>query len=1027
VKPTLVFLVLFGAATLVAADQAATNVATLEDFYGDTGNQFRAAVGFRTAEPVDHEAASIGFGIAVDDMVISWKETRLDPDTHDCAGSGECALLETASSEAFEGNSIVSLTVTDRTPYDPVNPRHDCNGDGDYVDPGDDQDCNDNGLPDVTVKLTSAAEVDGEIAVLDQVTPGSPIYKTNFPYSTFYNSPGTLFAQQQGSAPPQITARYEDRNDGTGGRCKNALQPSQEGFVTATTDVHITSGRIAVQSYTVNNVSVCSINAAKQCTQNTDCLAGEGLCNSCSLLPAKPCIPGATSGANACITGQGVCTSTAGRGDPDGFADTNETIALAVAFTNKSGVDIDGLTATLGTASQNIECVTRATIFVGSLADGATSDPATYPPFQFKVANVNRTSVGQVLQAAFSITMRSSKFDALTRVETITLDLDFSVTGSATTSAFVEDFENLPSAGLGKFTRDTLDAGRFSSQLSDGFRCQYVDPFGLNSFRESQRCFLGFTGDPATGVNDWHIHTSTHARMGRAFTGKQSVHMGIHINGASPDLDTYRLKQLDAIKTINAVAMPLPNANPELTFAQQISLVDNSAGVNVTAGETLDRGVVEVQLSETGLAVGSWIKIYPYYNLYDQQGENDFSNCVFDPIDDGNDEDSFFDPTDPDRLYGPSSTCWPEFVFARQGQTHYLKLFDPSDIGLASDGPGLQGCSGAGCLPANVPGTISNPGTWVRPRFSLKQFAGRAIRIRFLFTSIEVGDTQTMNLFFGRPNVIGDDGWYIDDIHIDQALATPLTISPDTATITPIPCGACAAIAPALVANPSTSSGPGQIVTLDGRSSTVDRCLNGIVQFQFWIDANGNGIVGDGGDALLRDWTDNSTLIDAPLITTQYGMRSRCSTDTTCDSATNSIVLSVPVTCPSTSTLSVAGIRVGKTAGFGGSEPDSNVTITGWGGNLTVSIVRGDLNALRSSGGVTNVETGGCVANATFAASVADVSPLPAGAGKYFLLKTPPACNVAGSGTYSENQPTEFAGAGGNRNSDVSADPDSCP
>jgi hypothetical protein len=1009
-------------------------VATLEDFYGDTGDQFRAALGFRTREADAYTTGGgIGYGVAVDDMVISWKETRLDPDTHDCAGSGECAVLETASTVSFEGNAAVGLTVTDRTPYDLVNFRNDCNGDGDYADAGDDQDCNDNGLLDVTVKLTSSAEIAGEVAVLDQVAPGSPVYKTNFPYSTFYNSPGTLFVQQSGNSAPQITARYEDRNDGTGSRCKSALDPAQQGFLTATTDVHVTSGRIAIQSYTASNVSVCSINTAKQCTQNTDCLAGEGLCNSCSLLPAKPCVPGATSGANACLSGQGVCTSTAGRGDPDGFADTNETIALAVQFSNKSGVDVNDLMATLGTNSANIECITRSTIFVGSLANGALSNPATYPAFQFKVANVNRTTVNQVFQAVFNVSMRSNMFDALTRTETITLDLDYTVTGTATTSAFIEDFENLPSAGFGKFTLDTLDAGKNSLLLSDGYRCQYNDPFGLNTLSTGNAdCFLGFVGDPATGVNDWHIHTSTHGGMGHAFTGRQSLHMGIHTNASLPDLDTTRLKQLDAIRTANPVAMPLANANPELTFAHQISLVDNSSGVLVTLGEAMDRGVVEVQLAATGTPVGSWIKIYPYYNVYDEQGENDFSNCTFDPVDDGNNEDSFFDPTDPGRTLGPSSTCYPEFVFARQGQADYRKTYDVNDIGNASDGPGLQGCSGPGCLPANTPTTISNPGTWVRPKFSLVQFAGRAIRIRFLFTTVEVGTFQTWEDTRPRPPIFEgfaprELGWYIDDVHIDQALAAPLTINVDTATITPIPCGACSAITPALVATPSSSNGSGQIVTLDAKGSSVDRCLNGTVQYQFWVDANANGTVGDAGDALLRDWTDNSVLIDAPLATTRYGLKARCSTDVTCDTATNSIVLNVPVNCPSTSTLSVASIRVGKTAGLGGTEPDSNVTVDGWGGPLTVSIVRGDLNALRASGGVTNVESGGCVASAAFVASVADASLVSPGAAKYFLVRTPQACNVVGSGTYSENVGTEIAGAGGNRNADIAADPDSCP
>ena len=71
---------------------------TLEDFYGETGKRFQAAFGFRNFEATaGSPAAPNSYGVAVDDMVISWKETRLDEDTHTCAGSGECADIEVRS------------------------------------------------------------------------------------------------------------------------------------------------------------------------------------------------------------------------------------------------------------------------------------------------------------------------------------------------------------------------------------------------------------------------------------------------------------------------------------------------------------------------------------------------------------------------------------------------------------------------------------------------------------------------------------------------------------------------------------------------------------------------------------------------------------------------------------------------------------------------------------------------------------------------------------------------------------------
>jgi hypothetical protein len=1095
---------------------------TLEDIDGDTGNQFRGAVAFWTREPTTSTPpTAIGYGVAIDDMVVTWKETRLDEDSHTHCGGGNalCATIESSvggGNSTYEGNSVVNLTVTDATPYDAVHPLNDCNGDGDYTDAArhcynyttrsgsdvacptvgascagivgsnagefcyapDSTDCNANGKLDVVVSLItdSPGETTGELAVLDQVSPGSSVYTGSAPYSTFYDSPGTLFLVQAGTAPPVIRAQYFDRNDGTGSPCKNNLQTEKQGHLEADINVTFNAGRVTVNSYAVQNVSICSLTVGttnKTCVSNDDCVqATEGFCNTCSNLVTKPCNPVATAGTFFCTASNGICTSTAGRGDPDGFADTNETIDLSVSFANKSGVDVDDLTATLGTNSPNIECISRATIIVGALANGAISNQkscslltskaciqnsdctvgqgtcvANYPSFRFKVANVNRTTTAQVLQAPFTITMRSNKFDALTRSSNLTLDLDLNAVSAAgnATHAFLEDFET---NGLDLFTLDTLDANKRTLALSAGYRCQYNDPFGLNSNSIGETaCFLGFVTDPVTGVNDWHIHTSTSGGVGRAYTGKQSVHWGVHANPTSPILDTYRFKQLDAIKTIAPINMPLGAANPELTFAQQISMIDNASGVNVTSGESPDRGVVEVQVAANGVPQGPWVKIYPYVNVYDEQGTDDFSNCLYDPTDDGNDEKSFFDPTDPNRFYGPSSTCFPEFNFVRQGQTDYRKTFDVNDIGLASDGPGYPGCAGGTCLPANTPAVISNPGTWVRPKFQLNAFAAKTIRLRFITTTIELGDTQTANLFFARGDIPFDDGWFIDDIHIDQAVTSALTLNVDTATITPIPCGACSNITPALTATPSVLSAPGQIVTLDAKNSTVDVCKNGVLQYQYWIDANVDSILGDGKcsiatgtsctvdancpvgqtcvlDTLLRDWVDNSQYIDAPTTTTQYGIKVRCSTDTSCDTATNSTVNNVVVTCPLDANGLLRTLRVSK-PNIGDAEPDNKANIT-WGDNVAVQVVRGDLLTLRSSGGITNVDTGGCLLNTTGTA-VSDNTAPPTGAA-FYLMKSPASsfCNVAASGAFATGVATEKTGAGGSRDTDIAADPDHC-
>jgi len=72
--------------------------------------------------------------------------------------------------------------------------------------------------------------------------------------------------------------------------------------------------------------------------------------------------------------------------------------------------------------------------------------------------------------------------------------------------------------------------------------------------------------------------------------------------------------------------------------------------------------VVQAQLAnETGTPISEWLKLVPFVNVYDSQANSNYYNCTFDPIDDGNTEEDFFDPVYPYRSLGPSSTCTPEF------------------------------------------------------------------------------------------------------------------------------------------------------------------------------------------------------------------------------------------------------------------------------------------------------------------------------------------------------------------------------
>jgi hypothetical protein len=877
-------------------------LSTLEDFYGDTGTRFRGAVGFLNLEPTTGTyGGGSSYGLGIDDMFVSWKETRLDEDSHTHCAGGQCADIEVGQTFSYDANGVLAISVTDSSPYDPVNAKNDCNNNGVYTDAGDDQDCDNDGARDVTVQVSSAEEYPGEVFFLNETSPGSGIFKGTIPYSTTYDSPATIFAAKNGTVDPVITATYIDRNDGTGSACKNSLDPAKSGRLQATTRVIVASGKMTLAGADIHLVGTPGVD-----------------------------------------------------GDDDGFADPNETVDMFVTYVNKTGSPLENVVVTLATSDPKIECISKSVVSIGSMANLEVKRSST--GFRFKVASsANRVNVGDVYQGLFTLTLHSDTFDLTTRSQILAIDLDLSGSGGGVSQPFTEDFED--ASGLGKFTLETIDNGRADFGGSNGFRCQYNDPDvpPTNSLNNPD-CFLGFPGFDT--FNDWHVHKASSNGVARAFTGVQSLHYGVHPSTSSALRDTYHLKQLDGIETTNPINLPFPSALPQLSFMQQVSFVDNRVIINITNGETLDRGVVEVN------AGGVWTKIYPIVNVYDEQGTDDFTNCTFDPTDDGNNEDSYFDPTEPIRRHGPSSTCFPEFAFAFQGDTDWRNPFISSNLGRA-EGPALQGAV--------------NVGTWVRPVFDLTPFAGRPIKLRFLATTAEDQEIQTWDAVFHADNILGDDGWYIDNIHIDQALSAPVVLSVDSNANTGLnTCTACTNITSVLTATPNPTAGPGQIVTLDASGSALDACPNGIAQYQFWIDANGNGTIGDPGDALLRDFTDNARFVDAPAFTTAYGVKVRCSTQPGCDAGGNAAPLTVSVTCPSTGSTS---IRFPQTIGF------TNKTTLSWGFTATVDVVRGDLAVVRSTGTYTNSVLA-CIADNQNVSSIVDATA-PAASHLFYWLVRP--------------------------------------
>jgi hypothetical protein len=394
--------------------------------------------------------------------------------------------------------------------------------------------------------------------------------------------------------------------------------------------------------------------------------------------------------------------------------------------------------------------------------------------FSFTVGGVERTSVEEIFAVTLDVEIDADQFDAPQSVQVV-IDLDLDVSGGATQTTFFESFE----AGPGTFAAEMpMDDGPSSPEAWDGYRCQYHDPDWPNSttFGTAQ------ASECAPLTNDtfyWDVE------LGRSFHGNAALHWGVNLGALGY---TTPFGQLEAVGMLNPMSIgagacsvsvhtacttaddcPMGEScerfYPELSFMHQISLPDERGHPSVPPGETLDRAVVQIEVAdENGDPSGRWETLEPYLNVYDTVPTDIFANCTFDPVDDGSTEDDFFDPTDPARRLGPSSTCRPRKVFGLIGET--IQPFSPGAIGRAGDGPGLEGASGLG--------------TWVESRFNLHRYRGRQVRIRFLAASMRLGSFETWEAFAAwNPNP-ADDGWWIDNVSIPNVFLVPATAAADT-------------------------------------------------------------------------------------------------------------------------------------------------------------------------------------------------------------------------------------------------------
>ena len=686
-------------------------------------------------------------------------------------------------------------------------------------------------------------------------------------------------------------------------------------------------------------------------------------------------------------------------GDNDGFADPNETVSLFVTLRNSSGADRDGIVVTLATSDATVDCIPSPTLAFGTLLAGEERESAV--PGVFRVADVTRSDPLASLTATFDLHISGDDFGGTVRPQQIVLDLDLNVSGGFLPTTFTEGFEG---AGYGSFMSMSLDTGIASLALSDGFRCQYNDPdFPNSNSYGGTHCYLGFPLASNNGF-DWHVHGLSSPEGGRAYLGNNAMHWGLHPGAASAD--TTRLSQLDALRTTNPINLGWNGVISVLSFKHQIGLADTDY-ISGPLNQGVDRGIVQVQLAgSSGAGVGTWRKIHPYENAYDNISVDRFTNCMFDPTDDGSTEDDYFNPADAFRRLGPSSSCWPEFSFGRQGAIFWSDTFDPEDSHHASDGPGLQGSKG--------------PGTWVESKFDLSRFRGRRLRLRFLVTSLELGggtsDVVTWQQIFTWNPLEADDGWYIDDIRVTNTLTSAATVSVDQADRSALPaCGpVCGSLTASLTATPPTVE-PNEEVTLDASGSAADQCPAATLQYRFWDDVEKDGVLGP-RDTILQEWGPNAVVTATPNRTKHYFVAVRCPTGPAC---TERVRVVVPFACAPADREPFPDPIVW---------PNKTHVAWGDGHGTGADAIRGDLGALRTSQGQFNGTILNCMVNNSNATGSSDPGftdinfPSPGQAFYYLVKEDGNACATWGTGS-----PAEVPGAGGDRDADIPRDPHICP
>ena len=812
---------------------------TLEDFYGPVGPGWQAEIGFIVFEGTGEYPDTTGYGAAVDDMVIEWRESHPVGQAGDkCSTSssdfeGQCASVALGVSyNTHSGDGAVPVTVIDWNASTTEN-AVDCDGDG---------------TMEVEVYAFSEAERIPETFCLDPVAPGSDEYRGEIQYTTRVKKQGDglVYLAFNGLDTPSINVRYYDKNDGVHGWDTGADgQPGIAGFdddgdgtvdnpeELCPTETNLAPGRTPhlpgqEARYSDDNCG---------CIDNPLTDATFAAFDVADVMVAKAKVWDGIDGH--------------GTGDGDGWADPGEEVLVSLYVRNMSDFEMEDIVLTVTTDSDNVECLTDDTIVIPRLAkhgeDGDEVDTSTLDDgfVGFVAARVTRQSTGEDLSSLFNVSMRAMAVvtpdsedlpdvrrqnvpiagTAIAQTFRVVHNLDASGFSDTT---WTEDFESyasdqdLFSNHSDRRGWERHNTGDDASEL-DGTHCQYNDPnnpYGNNTDPEDY-CELGEGYD--NSENHWHLHTSKHPPSGQTVCemvgcpdgrsmagGVSSLHLGNHVEADGSLIDDNTTLDMNRMRWAETrYSIQLGTGNPELSYWTQLSITDwrlFSGGYppwDFDAALTyicVDKnGNDDCDTLETGNQDGSekWEPLHAWFSPETSFRMSNFINCMYDPSDDGNTEDDFF----PNSMRtGPSSTCFPYSSDSCVGRTRQDDPWGQVSVTLWS-----------GCFPETGEESEGSAGNnavaqtrWIQKKYDLTPWKGQKVLIRFHVSPGGLPGIENCASIIGPFCSNRDDGWWIDNIQITGA-SSGGTLSVDNDGESPsaeCPSSNCGSVNAALAAVP---------------------------------------------------------------------------------------------------------------------------------------------------------------------------------------------------------------------------------